>query len=358
MTTSTRANRTNTPTPLNIAEMIGRDVKVLRQYTDIRQEIKVLDPCCGSGTAVERFAQTTGHPRSTRNTGFTGHTIRTYGVERNSERAQRAAKRLNHTLNCDLFGTTIANHIFNVLFLNPPGGAQKGRTEHRFLTQCARYLAPDGLLIYIIPRERLKTSARHLAEHYGNISCRRFPIPEYRSQEQLVIMATRRDTPVPDPDQMSSLLHWASGDEPGPPELGTPLTNPVILKTQPSREILFTRRTIEPQEAIRIARTQGLWNRQDIRNRLWPNDPNEVKPLMPLRKGHLAMLIAAGFLNNMLLEQDGQRIIVKGRTSKNQVRINHQNGRNRMLEEVWQERMRINITTLDLRTGEFTELRA
>ena len=33
---------------------------------------------------------------------------------------------------------------------------------------------------------------------------------------------------------------------------------------------------------------------------------------MPLRRGHIAMLVAAGFLNNLVLEGDGRRILVKG----------------------------------------------
>ena len=345
---NTRTNQTNSPTPGRVAELIGQEVNILNEHADIQHEIKVLDPCCGSGTALERFARTASQGR---------FNIRTYGVERNQERAQRAAKHLNHTLECDLFGTTIANNIFNILFLNPPGQAQRGQTEHKFLTSCAKYLAPMGLLIYIIPRECLKISARHLSEHYGNISCRQFP-EEQRRDEELVIMATRRTNRMTDQDQLNNLLHWASGDEPQPPVLGNQVEDPTVIRTQLSRDILFTRRTIEPQDAIREAQAQGLWNRQEIRTRLWPDDPGEVKPLMPLRKGHLAMLIAAGFLNNMVLEQDGQRIIVKGRTSKNQVRRNRRNGRNQMFEEVWQEQMKINVTTLNLSTGEFTLLHA
>jgi hypothetical protein len=37
---------------------------------------------------------------------------------------------------------------------------------------------------------------------------------------------------------------------------------------------------------------------------------------MPLRRGHLAVLIAAGFLNNILLEAGDRRVVVKGRTYK------------------------------------------
>jgi hypothetical protein len=41
---------------------------------------------------------------------------------------------------------------------------------------------------------------------------------------------------------------------------------------------------------------------------LWPPDERPVGPLMPLRRGHLALLIAAGILNNVVLEQGGDRV--------------------------------------------------
>lgn len=37
---------------------------------------------------------------------------------------------------------------------------------------------------------------------------------------------------------------------------------------------------------------------------------------MPLRRGHLALLIAAGLLNNVALQQGDRRVLVKGRTRK------------------------------------------
>ena len=52
---------------------------------------------------------------------------------------------------------------------------------------------------------------------------------------------------------------------------------------------------------------------------LWPANDHRTRPLMPLRRGHMAMLVAAGALNNLSLESNGQRILVKGRASKEMV---------------------------------------
>ena len=84
----------------------------------------------------------------------------------------------------------------------------------------------------------------------------------------------------------------------------------------PSGDILFTTRTVDPVAAAAEARRSGLWTNTDITDSLWPAGDSRTRPLMPLRRGHIAMLVAAGFLNNLALEAGGRRMLVKGRTSK------------------------------------------
>ncbi len=41
-----------------------------------------------------------------------------------------------------------------------------------------------------------------------------------------------------------------------------------------------------------------------------------IRPLTPLRDGHLAMLLASGMMNGEVVGDDGQRLIVKGSVRK------------------------------------------
>src|SRR5207244_11450449 len=41
-----------------------------------------------------------------------------------------------------------------------------------------------------------------------------------------------------------------------------------------------------------------------------------IQPLMPPRKAHLAMLIAAGLINNQILEANGKSLLIKGTSQK------------------------------------------
>ena len=74
---------------------------------------------------------------------------------------------------------------------------------------------------------------------------------------------------------------------------------------------------------------------------------------MPLRKGHMAMLVAAGFLDNLCLESDDQRILVKGRTSKEFVLVEDTEDK-----ETYRERLRTTVVSLDLEDGQITDIAA
>ena len=74
---------------------------------------------------------------------------------------------------------------------------------------------------------------------------------------------------------------------------------------------------------------------------------------MPLRRGHMAMLVAAGFLDNLVLEADGRLILVKGRTSKEMVMVE-----DAPEKEVHRERLVTTVGALDLEDGEIEDIEA
>ena len=94
-------------------------------------------------------------------------------MELHRDRAEEAEGQLDHALASDLFATSIANGAFGLLLLNPPYDydSEDKRVEHAFLTHCTRFLMEGGLLVFIVPRQRLSVSARYLASHYGKLRC-------------------------------------------------------------------------------------------------------------------------------------------------------------------------------------------
>ena len=281
-----------------------------------------------------------------------GVPVETFGVELHRERAEEASGILDHSLASDLFQTSIANGVFSILFLNPPYDfdQEKRRVEHAFLTHCTRYLAVDGLLVFIVPRSRLAVSARYLASHYGRIRCWDFPSPERETFDQVVLVGRRKAEPFPDTAAEGQILEWATGAPPALYRHDYPL---YTAPTTNSGDVLFTTRTVDPAAAAAEARRSGLWTSGEVTDSLWPAGTPRTRPLMPLRRGHMAMLVAAGFLDNLQLQADGRRILVKGRTSKEMVLVEESEE-----AEVYRERLRTTVVALDLDDGTVSDIAA
>ena len=300
------------PTPPRVVDLIAELINTPPGYYNRgRNTLRILDPCCGAGEALAQLAQRLDRPNAI--------PIQTYGVELHRDRAQEAEERLDHALASDLFATSIANGAFGLLLLNPPYDydSEDKRTEHAFLTHTTRYLADGGLLVFIVPRQRLAVSARYLSTHYGHMRCWAFPDPERQVFDQVALFAYRKADPVPDSHAERMALEWAVGE---PEPLRSEHYTEYSPTTTPAGDILFTTRTVDPRGgSVRRPGRSGLWASTEITDTLWPARDTRTRPLMPLRRGHMAMLVSAGFLDNLVLEADGRRILVKGRTSKEMV---------------------------------------
>ena len=332
------------PTPPRVVDLVANLLYGARGRNRGGDVLRILDPCCGGGDALAQFAGLL-QDRST-------VPVETFGVELHRDRSEQAAEVLDRALACDLFATTIANNAFGVLFLNPPydWDREDKRVEHAFLTQTTRYLTEGGLLLFIVPRQRLAVSARYLSSHYRDIRCWAFPEPEREAFDQVALVGRRKSEPSPDPYAEEQVRQWAFGGAEEFSPRPYPVYDPPVV---PAGDILFATRTVDPLAAVAEARKTGLWGSQEVRDSLWPADDRRTRPLMPLRKGHLAMLVAAGFLDNLVLEADGRRILVKGRTTKELVLAEETEN-----TEVYRERLRTTVVALDLDGGEITDIAA
>ena len=101
------------PTPDRVVDMIADLIGASPGYYHHDSEtLRILDPCCGAGDALDRLAKRV-HSSNT-------VPVETYGVELHRERSREAGQRLDRVLATDLFQTSIANGAFSVLYLNPP----------------------------------------------------------------------------------------------------------------------------------------------------------------------------------------------------------------------------------------------
>jgi predicted RNA methylase len=323
------------PTPPRVAAAIARHLVPVRRSGGAHT-FRALDPCAGTGEPLAVITRSLG--------------AETYGIEIHEQRAEEARHRLDRVLHTSAFTVRLSNGAFSLLFCNPPydDAAEGRRLEHAFLTAMTRALAPGGVLVFLVPQRQLARSARYLAGHYHDFRAYRFPDPEFARFGQVVLFAVRKPQPGADAAAQAQLDAWAGAalaplpDEPPP---GATATVPPVRRG----DLLFATLFFDSAEAAQEARRRGVWTQAAFAEQVWPPDEQPIRPLMPLRKGHLAQLIAAGLLNNLALYGGGQRLLVKGSTRKELVPVETADEHTTIEREV----LRTTVVTLDLDTGAF-----
>ena len=295
---------------------------------------RILDPCAGKAVALATIAKAL-------------H-LEAYGVELNQVRALNATDQIQALAGrqdlplCDHHPTRFiqgdyrtlvtSKGGYNLLYLNPPYDFDQdaGRLEYQWLRDCREWLQPDGLLVYVVPQKILGYSriARYLATWFSDVRTYRFPDEEYPAFKQVVLFGRRRPRAQrPDPDQVQRYRDIADLGE----DL-TPLSSadkPVYVLPKPiipGKRFVFRSEFIDPDDAEKEAGLLGIQTLAEWRQHLAPayGQVVPVTPLVPLKIGHMAGLMAAGFLDNQVLEvcpesnQDNanERLLVKGRAYK------------------------------------------
>lgn len=328
------------PTPVEVADRIAGHLEAPQP------EFRWLDPCCGEGTALQRLAQTLGG--------------QTYGIELDMKRAQEAATKLDHVRQGDYAAHRLSKGKqagVSVLFLNPPydhDDRAGKRLELTFLRETQEWLMTGGVLVYLIPQPRITTDiAVRLATHFEQVRLFRFPGTSYDRFRQVVILAIKRQQPRRD-DRMALTIAQARNDQ--LPELPPATTKTYRIPPMAETRFYFRAAEVDPHEALTEALAAGVWHSRSWTDLVAPTETTHtIKPLMPLRRGHIAMALAAGLLDNMRVSRDKRQFLVKGRLRKVQEDITTDQDREDALNRKL-DRFRTSITVLDLEDGSLTTL--
>ncbi len=299
----------------------------------------LLDPCCGTGEPAAQIATVAG--------------CDAYGVEINAERAQAARTVLNKVIRENLFSVRARHEAFSVLYLNPPYDfdQEDGRTELSFLKHTLPYLTPGGLLLFLVPQKRITPRiARVLSAYIKEPKVRKFPQEEFKAFGQIVIAGLKKARPEIAVDVLSRLsqVHSAELPEMVPGEFS--FTIPPVPK-----DFFIRSSEITPEELAEELQKSPLWKEPAL-GLLEESDQRRpaLQPLMPPRKAHLAMLIAAGLINNQVLEANGRKLLIKGTAKKVIDRSEEETEKGTKITE--RERIVTQINAFDLSTGEYLEI--
>ena len=289
-------------TPVEVVNQINKAI-------NISSKARLLDTCCGEGEALQIIASDTDSE--------------TFGVELDKERFDKAKDALDNVVWGDsLYELICSQKAFGLLWLNPPYDTDEGdydqkreRFEVQFLTRHWKYLQKDGVLVYIVSRHILEKVASFFRYKCKNLSILRFPDEDYWDFSQVVIICIKDRPLKSEVARNDKIFQTAISDTYNLSTTEHPTDIYDIPAINDEDGFMFRSRRLDPEEAVTKVASSPVWNKVEL-VALPPVGMNKVHLLMPLREGHLAMLLASGMMDGEVIGEDGKRLIVKGSVKK------------------------------------------
>jgi hypothetical protein len=290
-------------------------VELIRTYLKPPVEKgRLFDPCAGEGKAATALGRTLN--------------CETWGVELSPERAEKAQSVMDKVYQAPWQACVLSDESISWLYLNPPYEFDRfdnqKRLEWDFLKTTTSKLMRGGLLTYIIPQKILGMIevARLLAGHYEAISVYCFPDGLYEKFKQVVVLAYKRKVyQNPSDKEVLSLQELATTELEPIQAAEEPIYQllPAPMRGANGKPVIFKRTDWEPEEVVEATAKAGVQKTSEWLDLIHPTRglTQLSQPVMPLKKGHVAMLMASGMMGMVrLTDEEGKPMLIKGRVVK------------------------------------------
>jgi len=271
--------------PVNLAtiDLICRSLSV-KQPEDIR----IIDPCCGAGAALEHIGKQLGVPKEN-----------LYGVELDEKRHEEASTRLGHVVHCSFFNAKIVPvRSFSMAWVNPPydnelkqGGSHTKSMETTFIEHVARYVGQGGLIVLHCPSDRVTDEVKR-AMCGCCVDVVQLQLPyELRPYRETVLAGTKKF-------QVENVIY---------PSIKQVTEVPTISLPKGDSVRSFDRLAPTDVEIVKHMEHARFW-------RMFSQSPVKVKlkPILPLGPGHLGLTLASGYLDGYFAPEGYEPHVVRG----------------------------------------------
>ena len=316
----------------------------LRSLLSFAGPASVIDPCVGQGTALHLV---TGDAE-----------VRRYGVELDAERARIASANGIETIQGNAFDAIARPESFSLLYLNPPYDSEIGsianrRMEAVFLEHTYRWLATEGVLILVIPFERLHDCAGILSSHFASLAVFRMTDPDSVQYRQIAVLGLRRDVrgAAVENNKRQLLSVGLYGSFLGLPELQPGVYPPYSVPLSGEAELSYRGLPYDLLEDL--LPQSGAW--KQAAPLLMPHeDVATGRPITPLHGGHVGLLCTAGLLNGVFGQGD-DRHIARWRSVKHVTTFVEQDGDTEIIHHRERWANELYLVYADGRTLKLTE---
>jgi 16S rRNA G966 N2-methylase RsmD len=273
----------------------------LRRLLDFAPGTSAVDPCAGTGAALHQLTE--------------GAQVSLHAVELDAARAAAATASGIQTVHGNVFDTVVKSESFSFLYLNPPYDSEiasidNKRMEYLFLEHCFRWLVEGGVLLLVVPQERLDAAIPLLACNFTGLRVYRLTDGEAERFDQVALFGVRKRMRGEHYDRnRTALLEmvWRreilalTGTE-APYSVPPSTPAPLVYRGLPLDAI----EDLMPASPVWKQVEPFLMPREEVRG---------GRPITPLHAGHVGLLCTAGLLNGVF-GQGSERHIARWRTVK------------------------------------------
>jgi hypothetical protein len=273
----------------------------LRNLLDFEPGASAVDPCAGTGAALHQLTE--------------GAEVEKHGVELDAGRAAQSAASGITTVHGNLFDTIGKSESFSFLYLNPPydseiGAADNKRMEYLFLEHTFRWLIEGGVLLMVVPQERLDSAIPLLAGNFSDLRIFRLTDPEAERFDQVALFGVRKRMRGEHYDRNRALLVDMEWRYPMPVLTGAE----TAYRVPSSTPAPLVYRGLPLDQVEDVVLTSSTW--KQVAPFLLPREEvQNGRPITPLHAGHVGLLCTAGLLNGVF-GQGSDRHIGRWRTVK------------------------------------------
>lgn len=265
---------------------------------------KFIDPCAGEGRALDHLAR--------------AWNLAPYANEIDNERAAacRALFGSQQTVHGDMYQLKASNTSFVAAWVNPPYAWDKTGNEKRrefgMLKHALKWVQPDGYCLWCVYGHHVTLeAATFLAKHSSQVDVWRIPGLHLGEYTHIVAVA-KLGLPADDPAQIAMQIFQA-GQANAWPELTVQATPcyefpaPITRKT-----FVFAPKVVPPDLALQFVQESGVQFNTAFQELVTPEKPPEkITPVVRPRGGQLALILAAGLFNGLVLPTDKGRMAVR-----------------------------------------------
>jgi Uncharacterised methyltransferase family (DUF6094) len=277
---------------LSYYPLAGGEAARIRNHLQFPNEsASVLDPCAGTGAALRALTDAA--------------TVRRYGIELDAHRAEQACPLLDEVIQGSAFDTHAPVESFSLLYLNAPydfeiGEGKNRRMERLFLEHVARWIRPSGVLVMVLPYDRVYDCRSVLTPQFKDKAIYRLTERESVAYKQVVVFGIRRtrqerermsDHAVSQANEKLNDRTWRY-DEIAP--LPDAPDRYYFIPPSPPAKLEYRGLPLDPLEDL-LANSPA-W-RQAKRITHAPKPQFAGRPLTSLHQGQVALLCTSGMMN-------------------------------------------------------------